>query len=170
MPRRVVRKSAAGSYEKAEKRVENDGFHIPERPGDEVPGLPADITDLDDRALVRCMSEQTAWLEYTGVRLARAEIEERELDLEVVRHQSGLIVASWGGTSKDRVRVARAEADADQELVDLREKHLTAQAYRKILQNLYEACERRVSLFSRELTRRTSMEPYQKRTRKYGGA
>jgi hypothetical protein len=176
---RPARKSATSGdessrsvYKDAERQVRSEGMTLPVRPESEetIPLVPADVTELDDKSLMKLMVELVAWMEYVGVRLARGEIEERELDLQIVKRQSTLIVESWGGTSKDRVRVVRAEAETDGELEKLRMKHLTAQAYRKIVENLYTTCERRVNLVSRELTRRTSTEPFRNRVHKHGGA
>lgn len=159
-------------YSEGEALVEADGFAIPRRPetDDIPPGLPADITQLHDKDLMKLMSKLVAWLEYMGVRLVRGEIEERELDLQVNSKASTLISSAWTGASSDRVSIAKAEAQMDSSLLALKEKHLVAQTYRKLMQTLYDTTERKISIVSRELTRRTSIEPYKNRTNKFGGA
>ncbi len=155
----------------AEAKVLEDGLEIPTRPwDDQVPGLPVDLTSVDDRDLMELMSKLTTWLEYMGVRLVKGEIDERELELAINAHNSQLLVNAWGGTSKDRVRIVRAEADLDAGLLKLKEDHLKAQAYRKVLQTLYDATDRKIAIVSRELTRRLGHIPYEARVKRWGNA
>ena len=138
-------------------------------PSEDIPRLPDDLTEIDDRDLMMLMREHLAWVEYSGYRLARGEIEERELDMHISQRLAFILVSQWGGSS-DRVAIVKAEGEGDREVKAMRDKHIKAMAYRKIIQNLYEAADRRVNLISRELTRRTSMEPMQRRAHKFGGA
>lgn len=125
---------------------------------------------MGDVDLMQLMAQLVSWLEYMGVRLVRGEIEERELDMQVSAKESSLISGAWTGAASDRVRIARAEAEADKDLIELRERHLVAQTYRKLMQTLYETTERKISIVSRELTRRTSIEPFKVRTNRWGKA
>lgn len=161
-------KSKSNAAEYAVERAKEDGFALPRRPSEDIPGLPDDITSLSDIELMEAMREQTAWLEYAGYRLVRGEIEERELELEINQRIAVRLSGERGGT--ERVSIAKAQAEADPEIQDLRQQHMQAQAYRKLVSNLRDATERRITLVSRELTRRTSMEPMNRRAHKFSGA
>lgn len=161
-------RSRSSAAEYAVERVQAEGFALPRRPSEDVPGLPDDITSLSDIELMEAMREQTAWLEYAGYRLARGEIEERELELEINQLLAIRLSGERGGN--ERVSIAKAQAESDPEIQELRQRHMQAQAYRKLVGNLRDASERRITLVSRELTRRTSMEPASRRAHKFSGA
>lgn len=131
--------------------------------------LPSDLTSLRNDSLMDLMVELTRWLEYVGVRLSRAEIEEKELALDMEGVEAKVLIASWNGGRDDRVAVSKAEVSVDERVVALREKHLYAHSYRKVMERLYDTTERKISTVSRELTRQMSMEPAQRRTHRHGG-
>jgi hypothetical protein len=132
--------------------------------------LPDDITSLDDRALMSLMVRLTRWLEYQGVRLARAKVVEQELDYQISQRSAIIMLQNWGGTREDRVAIAKAQVETDKQIERLRQDHGQSYAYRKLLENLYDATERKTSTVSRELTRRGHFAPHERRSDRWGGA
>jgi hypothetical protein len=167
--RRPSEESAAWQF--ALEEAYDDGFELPPRPDNNgtTPQLPSDLTDLDDKLLMDLMTELTRWLEYQGSRLSRAEVLERELDFLISQRAAILLSSTWGGGREDRVAIHKAEAENDEQIKELRGNRMQAHAYRKLVDSLYDATERKIATVSRELTRRTNMEPAQRRVHR-GGA
>jgi hypothetical protein len=116
------------------------------------------------------MVRLTRWLEYQGVRLARAKVVEQELDYQISQRSAIIMLQNWGGTREDRVAIAKAQVETDKQIERLRQDHGQSYAYRKLLENLYDATERKTNTVSRELTRRGHFAPHERRSDRWGGA
>lgn len=110
---------------------------------------------------MNCYSEFIAWANYAKSVLVQAEIEEEqaEHDLKIVEAQS--LIEDWNtNPKKDTVTAAKARRDIDATVVDARQKLLNARAYRKLLESVYDRCERSATVLSRELSRRIGLKEY----------
>jgi len=99
-----------------------------------------------------------AWLVFAKAQLVQAEItEERERNiLEYL--QSSVLIEQWGDKAKgDLVTVAKAKRDVDPKIVDQIEIHMQKRAYRKLVDTVFDRCERGAQVVSRELSRRIGM-------------
>jgi hypothetical protein len=93
----------------------------------------------------------TAWVEYTGSRLAAAEVDEKSTVDTLERHKA---LSAVRNASEKTVTAARARAYEDPEYLEAQEAKTRAYAYRKLLQAVHDSAERKNTLLSRELTRR----------------
>ena len=59
--------------------------------------------------------------------------------------------------------MAKARRDVDPEVGDRRDKHHEARAYRKMVDTVFDRCERNANVLSRELSRRISLTPVERR-------
>ncbi len=172
-PARSESSAPDDAWQYAINRAKESGLSLPEQPegtGEGIPSLPFDLTDYDDKVLMDLMVELTRWNEYAATRLSQAEIEERELEYRISQETAVALIKNWTGGREERVAIAKAQAMVDPQIAEWGEKHMQLHAHRKLLQSLYESLERKIATVSRELTRRTSMEPYQMRTHRWGGA
>lgn len=135
-------------------------FSFPSRPTAVVPDLPLHLDDLDEADLMDTYREFMAWVSYAKAELVKAEIdEEREANTcRVVESQ--VLIEQWGAEAKgDRVTIAKARRDIDPRVTAQQEEHRKARAYRKLVESVFDRCERGSQLLSRELTRRVSAAP-----------
>jgi hypothetical protein len=136
--------------------LHRDGFGAPDKPDDGVPRLPDDLGDTSDSALMELFRSLTAWAGYMGFRLAAAEVDEEQYEAELRMTTSQSLLQHDLGGRDTKVTIAKAQVDVEPEVAKKRQALLTARAYRKMLQRLFENVERSIFLVSRELTRRTS--------------
>jgi proline dehydrogenase len=110
-----------------------------------------------------------SWVSYMKAQLVKAEIDEdRESNLCRVTEAQTLI-KQWGADSKgDRVTIAKAKRDVTPEVVDQQERYRVARAYRKLVEAMFESCERSSQLLSRELSRRIGLHSKEQRTQRFG--
>lgn len=135
-------------------------FSFPKRPGDGVPDLPDHLDDLSDEDLMAVYSEYIAWVSYAKSELVKAEIEEEAHALSSRVMESRVLIEQWGAEAKgDRVTIAKARRDIDPRVTSLQEDHRKARAYRKMVESVFDRCERGAQLLSRELTRRVNNSP-----------
>lgn len=168
--RKRRRPEPENAYDEAALQVEADGLGIPGRPSEDIPPqLPNDLPDMSSRALMALFVELTQWMEYQGVRLVRARTLESTLEDAIEKRTAMLIIAGWGGKD-DRVAVARAQAAIDDEIQGLKDEKQKATAYRRLLETLHNATDRKVFTVSREITRRGDSEVPQRRSHRHGGA
>ena len=73
----------------------------------------------------------------------------------------------WSGDKNDTVTLAKARRDTDENVVSLQELHLNSRAYRKLVESVFERCERGAQILSRELSRRISVAPQERRLARY---
>jgi hypothetical protein len=145
---------ASPEGETALTKITDQGFTLPESPGEEnKPALPDDLSELDDAGLMEEFSLFTAWADYASAQVGLAVIAERaaELDLE---WQISLHIAA--ASTKKTVTLVKAEALQNPDVYDARKKVEEAYAYRRLVSDLADRYERDAAVLSRELTRRTS--------------
>lgn len=147
----------------------NSRFTLPSRPGDNPPTIPFDLDDMDDRDLMELYSTFMAWVSYGKAELVKAEIDEdKEANLSRIL-EARVLIEQWGSDAKgDRVTIAKARRDVDDRVVLQQEKYQNAKAYRKLVEALFEGCERGAQLLSRELSRRIGLHSKEVRTSRFG--
>lgn len=102
-------------------------------------------------------AEYVAWTSYAKAQFVLAELEEeKQLDrlesLSAVKMLSGYDPTVKG----DTVTMVKARRDSDPTYVAQKDAHRQARAYRKLVDTVFDRCERSASLLSRELSRRIS--------------
>jgi len=161
--RRVISSRPKSTMEKF-----NENFSLPNRPIVEMPEIPENLDELSDASLMEVYRVFMGWMSFAKSDIVQAEIiEERSAnDLKVV--EAEILIGQWGITTKgDTVTLAKARRDVDPEVIKYQNKHLEARAYRKLVDSVFERCERGAQLLSRELSRRISMAPQERRHSKY---
>lgn len=98
-----------------------------------------------------------------------AAIDEKAAEYAYETSKAISVVRGWSGTKDDRVALAKARMEEDDDVVDARQKYLDAYAYRKLLESRHEALVRDAAVVSRELTRRVDREAPQRRSDRWGG-
>ena len=148
----------------AVERLWAQDIDLPDRPGESIPRLPGDPTELDDSALMVLFTRLTSWLVYTGARLAAAEVDEKFADASLDLIEKRILIENSGAK---RVSDAKAMFQADEGYVAAREAVTYAYAYRKMTSAVYAATDEKNKLISRELTRRVGREPRVNRDAKW---
>lgn len=144
-------------------------FSLPDKPGESVPELPRHLDDLSDTDLMEAYREFMSWLFYAKAELVKAEIAEEREDHGCRTLEARVLIEQWGADSRgDRVTIAKARRDVDNRVVAQRDEYLKARAYRKLVESVYDRCDKATQLLSRELTRRTSTFPRDNRYGKVG--
>jgi hypothetical protein len=110
-------------------------------------------------------SEFVAWQNFAATRLAEAEVEEEGADRDVRRIDAeNLVLADPAvGTVKKTMAAVRLE-DRVQRANDTQ---LQAYAKRKMTRVVFDNCERCANLISRELSRRTAINPTERRNSRW---
>jgi hypothetical protein len=144
-------------------------FSLPTRPSDNPPELPDHLDDLDDSDLMDLYTEFMSWVSYTKGQLVQAEIDE-DRDGNLCRiTEAKVLIEQWGSDVKgDRVTIAKARRDTDHRVVAQQEKYQVSRAYRKLVEAVFESCERGAQLLSRELSRRIGLSSKDSRTSRFG--
>lgn len=106
----------------------------------------------------------TQWVEYVGSALVAAEIDEKYAVSRFERHKALSAVAN---KSEKTVTAAKAAAYQDPEFLAAEEEVNQTYAYRKLLDSLYAATDRKCQVLSRELTRRVGREPRDSRASRW---
>lgn len=105
-------------------------------------------------------SEFVAWASYAKAELVKAEIEEERSANRIKVKEAVALIDQWSSDAKgDRVTIAKARRDADPDVVQVQEEHRQARAYRKLVDTMFDRCERASQVLSRELSRRIGMNP-----------
>lgn len=129
------------------------GMRFIDKPGDEIPAIPEDLTSLDDQTLMQVYARFVAWAEYAASQCSCAAIDEknaerRALSLErkeqLALRAQGHNVTDARNTAKDSEAVSKAF-----------DEHFAAEAYRRLVESVATSVDRAAALISRELTRRT---------------
>lgn len=101
-----------------------------------------------------------AWVSYSKAELTLAEIEEDRCANSLKVKEAFGLIGQWSADAKgDRVTLAKARRDTDPAVISATEDFLTAKAYRKLVDSMFDRCERGAQLISRELSRRISLAP-----------
>ena len=151
----------------ANAALERQGLHLPERPLMDAPGLPEDITGLDDASLMYLFTQLNVWASYCAGQLACAQIDERATQRTLDYAEATALLTGWKGGSDARVAVAKATVATDDEVRALRMTLDEDHAYRKLIEVLSANLERDVALVSREITRRSAAEPRRSRSERW---
>lgn len=168
---RIVHRGIGRSYGHPESRSARtldalmaEGITIPDRPGDEPPRLPRDITDLDDPALMRLFGELTAWAEHLSVMFAAASVDEKEAEeaLKTAEAQGSVRHAA-----EKTVTAAKAKTASDPAVQEAATRYRASYAYRKMLQPIVEGVANRAAFLSRELSRRQARSDVEGRNRRW---
>lgn len=128
-----------------------------------------DLDELSDAALMSSYNEFMAWVSYAKAEFVQGEMaEERALHaLKMVEAEK--LINQWDAESKgDRVTLAKARRDIDPDVVAAQEKVLEARAYRKLVESLFDRCDRGSQVLSRELSRRIGLAPRERSQSRYG--
>lgn len=146
----------------------NNKFSLPARPAESVPDLPRHLDDMDDNDLMDLYSEFMSWVSYAKAEMVTAEIaEEREANFLRVL-EAKVLIEQWGAEAKgDRVTIAKARRDIDSRVVAQQDLHRQARAYRKLVESVFDRCERGAQLLSRELSRRIGLHSKDSRMGRY---
>lgn len=144
-------------------------FALPARPSIHPPDLPDHLDDLNDSSLMDLYTEFMSWVSYLKAQLVKAEIDEDRESNKCRVTEAQVLIEQWGNDAKgDRVTIAKARRDVDTKVVDQQEAYRTARAYRKLMEALFESCERGAQLLSRELSRRIGLNSKEHRVSKFG--
>lgn len=142
--------------------MELQRIYLPRRPGRAFPDIPDDPTEMTDADLMRLMTSLTKWAEFLGTQLACAEVDERHA--ETAMEKARALATLSGGRSVTEQKAKAYESDAYN---DAREKYQTAHAYRKLVNVVFDNCDRFSALMSRELTRRVNRDPRERRVERH---
>jgi hypothetical protein len=109
-----------------------------------------------------------AWVIYAKSELVQAEIAEDRTANNLKIIEAETMINQWGANAKgDTVTAAKARRDIDPQVVSAQEAHLNTRAYRKLVDSVYDRCERGAQVLSRELSRRIGLAPKEMRQAKY---
>lgn len=112
-------------------------------------------------------SEFMSWLSYAKTELVVAEIDEERCANNLRLMEAQTLIGQWSGEKGDTVTLAKARRDTDPQVLETQDKHLGARAYRKLVESVFERCERSTQILSRELSRRISTAPQDRRLHRY---
>jgi hypothetical protein len=146
----------------------NQKFTMPPRPAGEMPQVPQYLDELSDAELMSLYGEFMAWVSYSKAELVEAEINEERQANNCRIVEAKCLIGQWSDTAKgDTVTLAKARRDVDPEVIEQQEEHLNSRAYRKMVDAVFERCERGAQVLSRELSRRISIAPQERRQARY---
>lgn len=137
-------------------QIRAQGMAFIDKPADELPSMPHDITELSDTSLMTLYAEVVAWAEYSSSQLSAAVIDEKHAQRQADQAEA-LAVSQLmlGGSS---ATAARNEAKLNQDVIAAYNFLFEAEAYRRMVETIVTSCDRNAAMVSRELTRRTSSE------------
>jgi len=139
-------------------------FTSPERPGNSMPTLPVGLDDMPDSDLMSLYSEVVAWVNYAKSELTKAEILEESALSALRQVEAEVLLDQWEAVGKgDRVTMAKARRDIDERVVAQHERHQQSRAFRKMVSTVFDRGERNANVISRELSRRISLAPNERR-------
>ena len=117
---------------------------------------------------MRLYNQYMAWVSYAKAELVKAEIaEDRSAHLLKVTEAKS-IVGQWSDKTKgDTVTLAKARRDLDPQVLEAQDAHLEKRAYRKLVESVFDRCEKGAQVLSRELSRRIGLAPKEYRQAKY---
>jgi hypothetical protein len=147
----------------------NNKFSLPQRPDEQIPTIPFDLDDMSDSKLMESYAKFMAWVSFAKAELVKSEIDEDKESNTCRVLEARVLIEQWGADAKgDRVTIAKARRDVDTRVVDQQEKYQVARAYRKLIETMFESCERGAQLLSRELSRRIGLHSKEQRTSRFG--
>lgn len=143
-------------------------FSLPTKPGNEIPDIPFNLDDLTDSELMKYYAQYTAWLNYAKSQLVLAEIAEESFSNDLDFAKATTLINQWDTKIKgELVTIAKAKSSVSETVVSAQNAYTKARAYRKLVDTVFDRCERGSHLLSRELSRRISIVPHEKKLYKY---
>lgn len=138
------------------------------KPDSDFPELPAFLDELPDAELMELYTKFINWGSYAKAELVQAEIIEERTANNQKYAEATTLIEQWGeGAKGDTVTLAKARRDTDPAVVEATGDYLEARATRKLIEAVFERCERGAQVLSRELSRRIAMIPNERRVGKY---
>jgi hypothetical protein len=123
---------------------------------------------MPDPELMELYTKFMSWGSYAKSELVMAEIAEERAATDLKLMEARTLIGQWGeGAKGDTVTLAKARRDVDTDVVDAQDLHLEARAFRKLTESVFERCERGAQVISRELSRRISLAPSERRQGRY---
>jgi hypothetical protein len=141
-------------------------FHQPVRPSEEPPYMPEDLGELDDSTLMEYFNTFTRWSSYLDTVMTEKEIEEDDAETVLNQAESAYLITVTEGSGVG-IQLARVKMSTDEHIQALRACLSLARARRKRLAAHLRDVQRSANFLSRELTRRTSSAPYDRRKTGY---
>lgn len=138
----------------AQRALEEEGLVLAAKPSFQLPRVPVQLADLDDRDLMKLFVSLTRWADYANGQLALAMINERYAEGLLVTAEATALVRDWGGGRDDKVTLAKAERENDPDVKACKEDLAVCYARRKLIESIFTNAERDSAVVSRELTRR----------------
>jgi hypothetical protein len=97
-----------------------------------------------------------------------AEIEEERAANDLKPLEAKTLISQWSDKEKgDTVTLAKARRDTEPAVVEAQQLYSEKRAYRKLVESVFERCERGAQVISRELSRRISLSPQERRQGRY---
>lgn len=138
------------------------------KPASEFPELPMYLDEVPDSSLMELYTQFVNWGSYAKAELVQAEIIEERTATQQKFAEATVLIEQWGeGAKGDTVTLAKARRDTDPEVVQAVAEYLEARAVRKLTEAVFERCERGAQVISRELSRRISLAPNERRQERY---
>jgi hypothetical protein len=134
-----------------------------DRPSDDIPEVPADITDLPDRALMSVFSRYVAWENFIAEELVRAEVEELRATNSLKIAEARFLSLFTSDKKSPTVTEAKSAAKLDPVVEAASDRLVMAYALRKVLSEQQGSLARTASFISRELSRRIGRDPVDRR-------
>jgi hypothetical protein len=147
---------------RVQENYEEMGYAMPRKPVKAIPDLPWDLGDLSEGRLMQLYTQFTQWANYLNVQVAKAEAEEEDNEANV-RTTEALFMARQSDAGV-KLNDARALRDGDEDIQTARKELAVAKHTRKLTAVLLGNCERSAAACSRELTRRTTLAPHERRS------
>ena len=139
-------------------------FDFPSRPPTEIPTIHDLLDELSDSRLMSLYNEFMAWVSYAKADYVQAEIAEERAENDMRVTESFTLIGQWNDKTKgDTVTLAKAKRDVDTSVISARSNYSEARAYRKLVESVFERCERGAQVLSRELSRRIGLAPQERR-------
>lgn len=143
-------------------------FPLADKPHSDFPELPMYLDELPDPELMELYTKFISWGSYAKSELVLAEIAEERSATTQKYSEAVTLISQWGeGAKGDTVTLAKARRDTDPQVMQDTDNYLQSRAFRKLTESVFERCERGAQVISRELSRRISMAPTERRQGKY---
>ena len=136
------------------------------RPGDEIPPVPENVTELGDPELMEQFRLFIAWHNFIEEQMVDAEIEEIKATNNFKVVEARELAAAEGAT----VTAKKAAARTTENYTQAEDRFVNAKARRKVLSIQVDALDRTTQFISRELSRRIGREPVARRQHSRSGA
>lgn len=143
-------------------------FSLPDRPDGVVPEIPFFLDELPDNKLMETYTLFMSWVSFAKADMVLAEIEEERAANDLRLTEAETLILQWSDKEKgDTVTLAKARRDTEPRVVEAQRLYSEKRAYRKLVESVFERCERGAQVISRELSRRISLAPSERRQGRY---